>query len=233
MPEDELEIDDPATAAFRRLEGEVALMRRATEKLAAEKSEIRIPDYSLTLGEISNRLDAAEETLTTILGKPAMELTPEDMARRIDRVVQDARQSTEGWIRNSQDRYEDAIRGVLGVSATLRAAYQQRLHLWCAGGGGLLAGCLLWSILPGALARALPDRWQLPERMAAHVVGAPSVWDGGIQLMQAGSPEAYRAIAAAAEMRRDNREKIEGCEKAALKAKRPVNCTIRVGHPEI
>lgn len=233
MQDDEPEIDEPAAAAFARLEGEVALMRRATEKLAAEKADIRIPDYSTTLGELSKHLGAVERTLTFIAAKPAMELTPETMAQRIDRAVRQARESAEGEMRRAQVQLNNAVYELRGTTSTLRAAHQQRRHLIWAAGGGVLAGCLLWSILPGAVARAVPDRWQLPERMAAHIVGAPSLWEGGMRLMQAGSPAAYRAISAAAVMRHDNKGKIAGCEKAARGAKKRVRCTIMVGHPEI
>src|SRR3546814_3417838 len=83
--EDEPETQDPTVAAFSRLEGEVALMRLAVQQLATEKADIHIPDYSKSLGEISKHLGAAEQTLKVIVSKPAMELTPEDMAQRIDR----------------------------------------------------------------------------------------------------------------------------------------------------
>ncbi|MDR6834241.1 MULTISPECIES: DUF6118 family protein [unclassified Sphingopyxis] len=228
MDDDQLESEDPAAAAFARLEGEVALMRRATEKLAAEKAEIRIPDYSLTLGELSKHLGAAERTLRAIAAKPAMELTPEDVAQRIARAVRQARESAEGEMQRAQVRFDNAAYELRGTISTLRAAHEQRLHLIWAAGGGILAGCLLWSILPGAFARALPERWQLPEKMAAHIVGAPTIWEGGVRLMQVGSPEAYRAISAAAVMRHDNKEKIAKCELAAAKEKRPVRCTIKI-----
>ncbi len=233
MNDELLEPEDPAAAAFARLEGEVALVRRAVQQLAAEKSEIRIPDYTDTLGELSKHLGAAERTLRTIVAKPAMELTPEDVAQRIDRAVRQARDSAEREMQRAQVRFDNAAYELRGTILTLRAAHEQRLHLIWAAGGGILAGCLLWSILPGAFARALPERWQLPERMAAHIVGAPTIWEGGVRLMQVGSPEAYRAISAAAVMRHDNKGKIAGCEKAALNAKKRVRCTIMVGHPEI
>lgn len=54
-----------------------------------------------------------------------------------------------------------------------------------------------------------------------------------MRLMRAGSPDTYAAIAAAAEMRRDNREKIAACEKSALVTKTKVRCTIRIGHPDL
>jgi hypothetical protein len=93
--------------------------------------------------------------------------------------------------------------------------------------GGLLAGCLLWSFLPGTLARAFPTGWHLPERLA-HTVGEPTLWESGVRLMRADSPQAWEAITAAAQMRRDNRDAIAACEQAAAKAKQPVRCTIRI-----
>ena len=231
MNDNELESEDPAAAAFARLEGEVALVRRAVQQLAAEKSEIRIPDYTDTLGELSKHLGAAEGTLRTIVAKPAMGLTPEEMARQIDRAARHARESAEGEMQRAQVRFDNAAYELRGTISTLRTAHEQRLHLIWAAGGGILAGCLLWSILPGAFARALPERWQLPEKMAAHIVGAPTIWEGGVRLLKVSSPEAYRAISAAAVMRHDNKEKIAKCELAALKAKRKVRCTIEVGYP--
>jgi hypothetical protein len=232
MNDDELATEDPASAAFARLEGEVALMRRATEKLAAEKAEIRVPDYSLTLGELSNHLGAAERTLRAIAAKPAMELTPEEMARQIDRVARQARDATESEMQRAQVRFDNAAFELRGTISTLRAAHEQRLHLIWAAGGGILAGCLLWSILPGAFARALPERWQLPEKMAAHIVGAPTIWEGGVRLMRVGSPDAYRAISDAAVLRDQNRDAIADCEKAAAKTKRAVGCTVKILPPQ-
>ena len=75
LPYDEPD-PDPATRAFTRLEGEMAMMRRAVEHLATEKSEIDIPDYSKTLGEMANRLVSIER-------QPAMQMTPEDFEARM------------------------------------------------------------------------------------------------------------------------------------------------------
>lgn len=235
MSEDDDTMDerDPAAEAFSRLEGEIALMRRAAEQLAAEKASITIPDYSTTLGEMSQRLNSAVQTLQTIVGKPAMDLTPESMAQRIDHAARQARQTDQKELRSAQDRCDSVSRDLRGLIATAQAAHEQRRHLIWAAGGGLLAGCLLWSIMPGVILRALPASWHMPESMAAHIIGEPSLWEAGIRLMQAESPQAWRATSAAAEMRRDNREKIAACEKAALSAKKQVRCTIRIGHPQI
>lgn len=67
---------DPAAAAFSRLEGEIALLRRGVENLAAEKASIDVPDYSSTLGEMAQHLEVATRTLKAIVNTPAMDVTP-------------------------------------------------------------------------------------------------------------------------------------------------------------
>src|SRR3546814_6793580 len=77
----------------------------------------------------------------------------------------------------------------------------------------MLAGCLLWSIIPGHIARALPESWHMPEKIATRVLREPSIWEAGVRLLHVGSPEAWRAISDAAEMRHRNRAAVEDCEK--------------------
>ncbi|OWR00216.1 DUF6118 family protein [Sphingopyxis witflariensis] len=214
---------DPAAAAFSRLEGEIALMRRAVGQLTTGKVKNDAPDYTLTLGEMSKRLGAIEE-------KPAMLITPEDMATRMAAAATEARRTDRTTLTDAQQKHDQAayrLEVLLGTATTIA---KQRGYIIWAGGGGLLAGCLLWAILPGAFARALPESWHVPERMAAHVAGGPTVWEAGVRIMRAGSPEAYRAIAAAAEMRHQNRDVIAACEKSAARRKKAVRCTIEIEH---
>ena len=75
---------DPATLAFTRLEQEMALLRRAVEHLAAEKAEIVIHDYGKTLAEIARRIGAMAETLAALSAMPALKITPEPFADRMD-----------------------------------------------------------------------------------------------------------------------------------------------------
>lgn len=212
---------DPATRAFTRLEGEMALMRRAVEHMATEKAEIDIPDYSSTLTEMAKRLVAIE-------GKPAMKITPEDMAARIAAAATEARREDRIALAEAKKQHGEAAHALRGLVDTATTIREQRRRLKWAAGGGLLAGMLLWSILPGFVARILPTSWHLPERIAARTVREPTLWEAGTRIMHADSPEAWQTIADAAEMRRDNREAIDACEKQAAKAKQPVRCTIRI-----
>jgi len=48
--------------------------------------------------------------------------------------------------------------------------------------------------------------------------------------MKAGNAEGWQTIIAAANMRRENRETIASCEKAAQENKRPTRCLILIGN---
>jgi len=215
---------DPATRAFARLEGEMALMRRAVEHMATEKAEIDIPDYSNTLAEMAKRLVAIED-------KPAMQMAPEDFASRMQAAAKQARRDDHIALADAQREHIDAVRTLRALVGDAVSFNEQRRRLKWVAGGGLLAGMLLWAVLPGVIARALPTSWHLPERIAARTVGAPTLWEAGTWIMRADSPEAWRAIADAADIRRDNREAIDACEQQAAKANQPVRCTIRIRKP--
>lgn len=73
---------DQAAEAFARLEGEMALMRRAVQHLAAERADIVIPDYGPTLTEMTKRLGAIAGSIGDIAEHPAMQVTPDGFGRR-------------------------------------------------------------------------------------------------------------------------------------------------------
>lgn len=226
-----VEPTDPAAAAFSRLEGEIALMRRAVENLATEKANIDIPDYSSTLGEMAQDLDAATRTLAAIAAKPAMDMTPETMAQRMGQAARQARQSDREQIGAAENRYDHAVRELGRMVASAKTAHEQREWLKWTGGGGVLAGCLLWAIVPGPIARALPESWHMPEKIATRTLSQPSIWEAGVRMLRAGSPQAWRAISDAAVMRDQNKETIASCERSAAEKKRTVKCTVTVASP--
>ena len=77
--------EDEAAQAFESLRAEVSLMRRAVERLAAERAEgSHAPDYSETLGVISQNLSATAQRVDALVKSPALSLTPEETGRQID-----------------------------------------------------------------------------------------------------------------------------------------------------
>ena len=220
--------EDQAAQAFETLRAEVSLMRRAVERLAAERAEVPdVPDYSETLGVISRNLSATAQRVDALVKSPALSLTPEETGRQIDAASFTAR-------REDHRLFLAAKQGMDEVAARLGrhlqsdiAAGEQRRRLGYAGLIGLVAGMALWAILPGELARAMPESWHWPERMAARTLGLP-MWDGGQRLMAVASPDAWRGITGAATLARDNRDAIGACRTAAARAKKAVRCTIEV-----
>jgi len=234
MPDEESLLNEPepapetAAQAFARLDGRIAMMSRAVEHLAAERASIDIPNYSATLGQMNARLAVIAQGLAGIAEKPAMLLTPEGLATRMDAAAEKSRRADSASLREAREAHQEAARIIRDLAGVVRAKHEQRKRIRSAVGGGVLAGSLLWSFLPGLVARTLPAAWHLPERMARHMVGEPTLWEAGIRIMRADNPAAWNAIAYAAELRRDNREAIDACEKAAVEIKQPVRCTIRI-----
>lgn len=219
---------DPAAEAFARLEGELALMRRAVQHLAAERADIVIPDYGTTLTDMAKWMGAISESLKGMAGHPAMQMTPDSIGNRIAAAAESARRTDQDRISQAREDLHHAAEVMRNVTAHARTAAEQRQQLYQVAGGALLTGILLWSFLPGTIARAMPDSWHWPERMAARMVGAPSRWDAGARLMQSDSAEAWNALAQAADIQRDNRDTIDACRKSAATSQQPVRCTVRI-----
>jgi hypothetical protein len=209
---------DPAAAAFAQLVEEVGVVRRL----------VAANDSTVTLGEIVQRLDTLTEATRVLSRRPAMALTPNMMAEKIAEAAQEARAEDHAVIGRAKDRIEKAARLIEGQTGKIATIRDQRRRITWVGGGGLLAGILLWSFLPGAIARAAPASWHWPERMARHIVGEPTLWQAGIRSMSADSPAAWQSIVQAMQLRRDNREAIDGCRDRATKARHAVSCALMI-----
>ena len=233
MDEDQGSMDgDAAAEAFEAMRGELALLRRAVEGLAAERGGQDMPDYSETLGALQQCLDTATGRINAIgqiLAKsPALAMTPEQMAQRIAAAGNAARREDQAALAKASEdkaRVMAELRAIAG-SAWTRADQKNR-QLWF-GLGGAAIGILAWAILPGLVAREVaPASWQWPERMAARTLDLPR-WEAGQRMMQSASPTAFRAIVEADRIVTANREAIDRCAKAAAKARDPVRCAVRV-----
>ncbi|MCM3681746.1 DUF6118 family protein [Sphingomonas paucimobilis] len=221
-----------AAEAFEAMCVELALLRRAVEGLAAERGAIDFPDYTETLGRMQKGVDATADRIAAIndviARSPALAMTPEQMAQRIAAAGSAARREDQAALAKAG---EDKARAMAELRAIAGSAWtradQRNRQLWF-GLGGVTAGILAWAILPGLVAREIaPASWQWPERMAARTLDMPR-WEAGQRMMQSASPTAFSAIVAGNRIVTANREAIEGCKKAAVKAGETVRCTIRV-----
>lgn len=217
---------DPAAQAFAKLGQKVDLLEAAVTGLAAKRDAV--PDYSETLGEIAALLERMRVAINDFARSPAMKLTPDEMAGQIAAAGTKARASDSAAIEQARARFDNAAHRIERLAGTVAAVREQNRRLLWTSGGGLLAGMLLWSFLPGVVLRALPQSWHMPENMARHIIGETSLWDAGSRMMQASDPSAWRALVAAAEMHQSNRETINACGQNASKVQKRVRCTIGV-----
>jgi hypothetical protein len=219
---------DPATEAFARLEGEMAMVRHTVQNMARERVDIVIPDYTATLSQMADQLAQVSKTLTAISNKPAIELTPEDIAVQIKRASLDMLRDASDLFRQGRRDFDSATAQLNAIAGRVRTEAEQKRQIWRFAGLGLAAGILLWSILPGTIARAMPESWHWPEWMAGRALGDSSRWNAGSRMMQSADPLAWHVLVAAADMQRDNRNKIEDCRKRANSSGKSISCTLQI-----
>lgn len=232
---DDDEQGDAAAEAFARLEGvieqqrgEIALLRRAVEGLAAERAEVpEPPDYSETLGVIANNITATAQRADMLVKSPMLAMTPEQLAGRITAAASTARQEDRQTIATARTGLEDVTRQLHGYVVSARRGDEQNRWLMWSVIGGVVVGMILWAVFAGIVARAVPTSWQWPERMAARSLDLP-MWEGGQRLMRASAPDAFANIAAGDRIVTANRQALEACRKRADRAREAARCTISI-----
>ena len=222
---------DAAAEAFEGVRGELArqsdeivLLRRAIEGIAAARYDRpELPDYSETLGQLTNFASATYQR-AEILRKAAEE---ETVARQVVARVAGAVAEDRQAVKLAAGELRDATRALQGVTVSARRGDQQNRWLVWTAIGGIVVGMILWAVFAGIVARTVPTGWQWPERMAARTLDMP-MWEGGQRMMRTAAPDAFANMAAGDRIVIANRETIEGCSKAAARTREPVRCTIRV-----
>ena len=160
--------DTAIAAAFEELRREVSLTRAAVEGLTAARE--RIPDYSVTLGQIAERLKATVATVDRIEKAPAVSLSPDAMVGEIVKAGSAARAADAKLIHEAHAALSQALGRIDGLVKRGHAADQQLgRRLWEAA-GAMVVGMLIWSMLPGAVARSLPGSWHVPQWMAMRTL---------------------------------------------------------------
>lgn len=205
---------DPAEEAFGQLRTEVALLRRAVEGLAAAEERHEPVDYGPTLGKMAGQLAAVDKRIEALAQSPLLSLTPARVAGEVQAVTARARQEAQGDWSRAQRALDDAVRALGDIVPRPRATRDQWRWVTAAGAGGVVAGIILWIGLSGPIARALPDRWQVAERMAAATLKQDR-WSAGQRLLAKAKPESWRAMGDDLRLVDDNRVALEACHKRA------------------
>ena len=137
---------DPAAQAFEALRGEVALLRRAMEGLAAEHRSLEIPDYSESLARITSMVSSIGKRLVALSELPAFGLSPQDFGDKILSASAAAREQDRQMILAGRNALREAVSQMTQRLQSAREADKQaKALLWAAGGGALL-GMFVWGL---------------------------------------------------------------------------------------
>ncbi|MFH6787387.1 DUF6118 family protein [Methylobacterium sp. MA0201] len=232
---DDLEENGPdeATQAFRDLTREVAdvraelsIMRRAVEAIGPALGDIRPPDYSPTLADITTLQKAIVVAIQKIEKHPAIQVGPEAYAARAAQAIE---QSVRGTLRDAEGTAH-AIRGsardVEAVLKSARTREAQNRRLAQVGAVGIAIGLVLFPLFGFPLARVLPFG-SLPDSLAAAALGEDR-WNAGMGLMQRANPQQWNGLVQAYNTVRVAGDELRGCQEAAAKVGKDQRCTITV-----
>lgn len=223
---------DAAAEAFEELRAEVTLLRRAVERLAAERAELPQPkDYDETLGRIAQAIGKLSERMNVLAERPGITITPEGIARQVAAAAGTVRAEDQRTIAAAGKSLEDATRALHGYVVSARRGDEQNRWLAWTAIGSTAFGMLLWAAFAGAVARAVPESWFWPERMAARTLRLDP-WDASRRLAGVSRPETWNTMVRGAIVMQDNEAAIERCRRAATKAREAVACTVRIGPGE-
>lgn len=134
-----------AVRAFDALRGEVSLLRRAIEGLAAERHDQ--PDYGPTLEALATSNEEIRAWAKKINDRPAMQLTPQRLANEIEAAASRFRQQARQAREDADARMEIAINEVKAISQQARTSYDQVRRVKIVGGAFFLGGFLLGLLL--------------------------------------------------------------------------------------
>ena len=168
------EHQDAAAEAFDALRAEVVGLRVSVEELSAIRESA--PDYAPTLGAIAQSLKAIE-------AHPALKQTPASMLSDIGYASHNMQQRVSHELFVANQQVGSASRELVSLIGGHRSAKEHNYRLAVMAATGVFFGIVFWVSLSGPIARMLPARWLVPERMAAATLRLDR-YDAGVRLMQ-------------------------------------------------
>jgi hypothetical protein len=213
-----------AAGAFEDLRAEVSVLRRAVESLPEEWEANQPPDYTESLGQITQGLSKVVGRLNVIEQHPALRSTPAEHKADILAAGQDLMSRAAGRIDQAADAFKREQQNLAGVIGTVRTQRKQLEWLAITAAAALVVGLLL---SPFA-ARLLPFGWDAG--VAATILHSDR-WSAGQALMKSTNPTGWATLAAEINLAEANHDALSACREAAARTKKEQRCTIVVPAP--
>ena len=220
------DLDQPEIA-FAAMSTKLAGLTAAIDGFAARQQEIHARDYGKDLANIELRQDAVREAVLKLAARPAMALTPTDIASQIEQAGAKGRAEDHAALSSAQRELGQAVRSINGMITSANTARKQKRWIAGAAAAAMVVGFLLGDVVPTWIDRAVPESWQWPERKAAGILQRNG-WESGLQLLQTSDSTQWRALQEAARIARENADALTNCRTRAARAKKSVNCSIEV-----
>jgi hypothetical protein len=123
----------------------------------------------------------------------ALSLSPVELVKEINTAADAVRSEDRHILAEAHNALARSLGEVdLMIARGRSVAGRARRERWIAA-GGMLAGILLWSTLPGAVVRSLPASWHAPEWMAARMMGM-EMSSAALQLQETASKESSTSV---------------------------------------
>lgn len=216
---------DPATQAFTEMRNTLATLECAIKEMAGERKALVFPDYSETLEEIAEHIAANAEQLAKWADKPALKLTPEALGNAITKAGTAARAEDHAALDRAIKALGQSEQALTGALATARTAQEQEKRLKRVSLNCVVAGMVIWSVFPGMIIRAMPDSWQLPERMAAWSIGGDP-WEAGQRMLSFAYRERWQWHRAIDDVSASGQRALTECLQIASSADKAANCKV-------
>jgi hypothetical protein len=192
QPPEEL---DPA-AAFEAMGQRLAGLTAAIDGLAVKFQEVHGRDYSPELARIDARFESVRGSVDQLKQRPAMALTPEQIAEQIEAAGRNGRQADHTAWRQAQNELHVAANSIGRVVASAMEKERQLIWMLIAVSVALVAGVILGNLVLPIIDRRMPESWHWRERRAAEILGRDG-WSAGERLMEVFEPEQWAKVQAA------------------------------------
>jgi hypothetical protein len=223
---------DQVELAFEAMQQRLAGLTAAMDGFAVRQQELHGRDYGPDLEKINESFQRVREAAHRLADKPALKLTPEDVARQIEKAGQESRQVDHAAWGNAQSRLERATQSIEKVVASALAFRVQRNWIAGSAAAALVVGLILGERLPGWIDGMVPESWHWPEASAANMLGQKE-WEAGFRLLQVADPAEWQRVVRAINVYHDNAQNLADCNAEALKIKGLVDCKIQIGPQKV
>jgi Family of unknown function (DUF6118) len=223
---------DQTIQAFNDMSRKLAGLTAAVDGFAARQQELHARDYGLDLEKIRDGYDKVCGAINILAKRPAMTLTPQDVAKQIEAAGTQGRADDHRAWNGASHALVGTVQELKGMVASAHSAETQQLWIAGAAALALLVGFASGAAVPSLVAQLAPESWHWPEERAAALLRR-TPWDAGVRLIQVANPQQARALAEAARLSKDNADALAGCRKRAEQLSAPVKCSIEIRQAKI